>query len=95
MKPPGFDYRISKDDKGRSTGIMYMTAQMRYHARIYGHVMCLDAQKRQMNSSGWPYIAPIVKDNEMKVALAAESIVIEENHGFYIWIIKSMAEIEP
>jgi hypothetical protein len=95
IKSPGFDYRIAKDDEGRPTGIMYMTAQMRYHARRYGHVLCLDAQKRQMNSSGWPYIAPVVKDNEMKVALAAESIVIEENHGFYIWIIKSMAEIEP
>jgi hypothetical protein len=48
-----------------------------------------------MNSSGWPYIAPVVKDNEMKAALAAGSIVTEETHGFYIWIIKSMAKIEP
>ena len=48
-----------------------------------------------MNSSGWPYIAPVVKDNEMKVAVAAESIVTEETHWFYIWIIKSMAKIEP
>ena len=92
---PGFDYRIMKDEEGRPIGLMYMTAQMRYHARRYGSVVCLDAQKRQYNSSGWPYIAPVVKDNEMKVAVAAESIVTEETHGFYIWILQSMAAIEP
>jgi hypothetical protein len=36
------------------------------------------------------YITPIVKDNEMKVAvIAAESIITEETHDFYIWIIRS------
>ena len=30
----------------------------------------------------------------MKVAVAAESIVTEETHGFYIWLICSMVEIE-
>jgi hypothetical protein len=92
---PGFDYRVKKDSTGMPVGIMYMTAQMRYHARRYGSVVCLDAQKRQFNSSGWPYIAPVVKDNEMKVAVAAESIVTEETHEFYIWILQSMADIEP
>jgi hypothetical protein len=95
VSSPGFDYRVKKDQEGRPTGIMYMTAQMRYHARRYGTVLCLDAQKRQYNSSGWPYIAPVVKDNEMKVAVAAESIVTEETHGFYIWILQSMTFIEP
>jgi hypothetical protein len=80
---PGFDYRVKRDSSGMPVGVMYMTAQMRYHARHYGSVLCLDAQKRQFNSSGWPYIAPIVKDNT------------EETHEFYIWILKSMAEIEP
>ena len=32
---------------------------------------------------------------EMKVAVAAESFVTEETHEFYIWIIQSMASIEP
>jgi hypothetical protein len=95
VSAPGFDYRIKKDGDGRPTGLMYMTAQMRYHARRYGTVLCLDAQKRQYNSSGWPYIAPVVKDNEMKVAVAAESIVTEETHEFYIWILQSMTSIEP
>ena len=92
---PGFDYRIKKDSSGKPIGLMYMTAQMRYHARRYGTVLCLDAQKRQYNSSGWPYIAPVVKDNKMKVAVIAESIVTEETHEFYIWIIRCIVDIEP
>ena len=73
---PGFDYCIKKDPEGRPTGLMYMTAQMRTHARRYGSVLCLDAQKRQHNSSGWPYIAPCVKDNEMKVAVAHSRMLV-------------------
>ncbi len=95
VSSPGFDYRIKKDLSGLPTGLMYMTAQMRTHARRYGSVLCLDAQKRQYNSSGWPYIAPVVKDNEMKVAVAAESIVTEETHEYYVWILQCMVEIEP
>jgi hypothetical protein len=37
--------------------------------------------------SGWPYISPVIKDNELKVVVAAESIVTKETHAFYIWII--------
>jgi hypothetical protein len=92
---PGFDNRIKKDRDGRPTGLMYMTAQMRFHAGHYGTVLCLDAQKHQYNSSGWPYIAPVVKDNTMKVTVAAESIITKETHKFYIWILQSMTSIEP
>ncbi len=95
VQSPGFDYWLAKDKAGKSTGIMYMTAQTRCHACWYGTVLCLDAQKRQFNSSGWPYIAPVMKDNEMKVAVAAESIVMEETHKFYIWIIQSMVDSKP
>jgi hypothetical protein len=52
-------------------------------------------KEQQYNSSGWPYIAPVVKDNEMKVAVAAKSIVTKVNHKFYIWILQSMTSIEP
>jgi hypothetical protein len=95
VNAPGFDCRVKKDSNGLPVRIMHMTAQMRCHARRYGSVLCLDAQKRQINSSGWPCIAPVVKDNKMKVAVAAKSIVNEETNEFYIWILKSMAEIEP
>jgi hypothetical protein len=60
---------------------------MRTHARRYGTVLCLDVQKQQYNSSGRPYIAPCVEDNEMKVAVAAESIVTEENREYYVCIL--------
>jgi hypothetical protein len=45
VSSPGFDYCVKKDGDGRPTGLVYMTAQMRYHARHYGTVLCLDAQR--------------------------------------------------
>jgi hypothetical protein len=48
----GFDYQVKKDSTDKPVGMMYMTAQMSYHARHYGSILvCLDAQKRQYNSS--------------------------------------------
>ena len=86
---PGFNICLQKDCNGKPIGVMYMTAQMRYNAHQYGSVLCLDAQNIQYNSSDWKYIiAPVVKDNEMKAAVVANSIVTEETHEFYIWILQ-------
>jgi hypothetical protein len=91
---PGFDYQVKKDNKGRHIGIMYMTAQIRLHVRHYGTVICLDAHKHQYNSSVALY-SPVMKDNDMKITVTAESIVTEETHEFYVWILQSMTSIEP
>jgi hypothetical protein len=48
----GFNFHLNIDHTGKTVEIMYMTAQMRYHVHRYGSVLCLDAQKRQFNSSG-------------------------------------------
>jgi hypothetical protein len=37
INSPGFDYCIKKDQEGRPTGLMYMTAQMRTHAHQLMH----------------------------------------------------------
>jgi hypothetical protein len=91
----GFDYRIWRDDRGRPTGLMWMTPEMRRNAARYSSVVCLDAQKRQMNSSGWPYIAPVVKDSEFKVAEMCAAIVLEESTAAYCWTLNAAAQIEP
>jgi hypothetical protein len=76
---------------------MYMTAQMRTHARQFGTVLCLDGcvEVAVQQFSGWPYIAPSMKDNEMKVAVASESIVTEKTHEYYVGTLQCMSEIEP
>jgi len=43
----------------------------------------------------WPYIGPPLKDNEMKVCLGAESIVVEESLSSYQWVLESMCQMEP
>ena len=57
--------------------------------------MFLDAQQRQFNSSGFPYISPVLHDDEGKIAQGAESIVIEESHEVYAWVLTEMARLEP
>jgi hypothetical protein len=91
---PGFDYRVKYDEKGIPEGIMYMTPRMRQDLIRYSDLLFLDAQARQFNSSGFPYISPCVTDNENKVAQVAEAIIIEEETDVYVWVTKMMAEIE-
>jgi hypothetical protein len=92
---PGFEYRVKYDDKGIPEGIMYMSPRMRQDLIRYSDILFLDAQARQYNSSGFPYISPCVTDNENKVAQVAEAIVIEEEISVYAWVINMMHEIEP
>jgi hypothetical protein len=94
-KMTGFLYKIRTDESGRPIGILWMTPEMRRNAARYSDLLFLDAQKRQMNSSGWPYIAPVVKNSEFKVAEAAASIVLEEDTSTYVWVLQTMTELEP
>ena len=43
----------------------------------------------------WSYIGPALKDNDMKVCLGAESIVVEESLNSYKWVLESMCQMEP
>ncbi len=73
---------------------MYMTPRMRYNLVRYGNIMSLDSQKRQYNRHGWPYIGPVIKTNENKVAVTCEAIVTSENVDTNVWVLKSMQSIE-
>ena len=94
-KTSGFVFRVRRNPEGRPIGILWMTATMRRNAAMYGDVLFLDAQKRQMNASGWPYIALVVRTSEFKVGLAAESIHVEEAMDAYAWTMLTAADLEP
>jgi len=94
-KLPGFVYKIRRDERGHPIGILWMTAQMRRNAVLYGMIICLDAQKRQMNNLAWPYMGPTVKDGEFRPRVAAESLHIQEDLDTYAWTLKTMQELEP
>ena len=91
----GFDYRVLYNKKGVPIAIMYMTPGMRYNLLRYGDIMFLDSQKRQYNSSGWPYIGPVIKNSENKLGVTAEGIVTFEDIDMYTWMFKAMMSIEP
>ena len=50
---------------------------------------------RQHNTLGFPYISPIVLDEENKVAQCAEAICIEESLEMHGWILLEMQRHEP
>jgi hypothetical protein len=61
----------------------------------YGDVIFLDAQQHQFNRSGFSYISPVLDDKEGKIAQGAESIVIEELHKIYAWVLTEMTRPDP
>lgn len=91
----GFVFRVRRNNDGRPIGILWMTATMRRNAVRFGDILFLDAQKRQMNLSGWPYIALVIKTSEHKIGLIAEGLHVEESIDAYAWSVKTASELEP
>ena len=48
-----------------------------------------------MNKPGWPYIGPVVRNNDNKVRVVCECICISESMEIYELIILSMEDMEP
>ena len=56
-----------------------MTLELRRGLTQHGHVLFLDAQKWDMNRSGWPHIGPCIADNEHKVCVAGDALCVAES----------------
>ena len=67
----GFDFRIHFDEDETPDGLVWMSFTMKKRLLQYGDILYLDAQKRQYNKMGWPYIGPIVKTNDFSVRCVA------------------------
>jgi len=91
---PGFVYKIREDEHGAPIGVLWMTPGMRRTAVMYGDNVCLDAQKRQMNTHGWVYIGPTFKDGNFKPRVGSESLHVQEDKATYAWVILTMMELE-
>jgi hypothetical protein len=91
----GFVFSVRFDSQGLPDAFLYMTPWMQKDLNCFGDIIFLDAQCRQFNSSGFPYISPILHDLEGKIAQEVESIVIEESHETYTWALTEMERLEP
>jgi hypothetical protein len=67
---------------------------MRHELLQYGNILFLDAQNKQYNFHSWPYIAPVLKDCDMKVCVASEAICLVESHDIYVWILQQLPSME-
>ena len=75
-KNPNMLYRIKYSKEGKPEAILWMLPEMREDLVRFGDIMFLDAQKRDYNQPGWPYIGPCIKDNENHVRVVCECICI-------------------
>ena len=92
----GFDFRISNDPmSGEITGVAYMTSAMRGALEKFGDYLSLDAMRHEFNKLHWPYIAPVAKREDGTICVTCESIVLQESHDAYIFVIDSMYEMAP
>jgi hypothetical protein len=57
--------------------------------------MFLDAQQRQFNTSGFPYILPCMVDSEDTLRQGCECLCLTESNDFYDWILQTMQKLEP
>jgi hypothetical protein len=62
---------------------------------LFDDVIILDAKQRQFHSLGFPYISSVLHNDEGKIAQGAKSIVIEESHEIYAWVLTKMARLKP
>ena len=91
----GFDYSVAKDKFGQTTGVTWMTPAMRKSWLRYGDIMFLDAKLKKMNVLSWPYIGPCGIDNENRVCLFCESLVVTESFDAYTFVLNSLFGFEP
>ena len=94
-KDPTFTYRVIRDNNGCPTGVVWQTPQMRANYERFGNFISIDAMKRQQNALHWPYIGPVVLDENKTVAVIAESIVLGERLDAYRFVLSSIFQMAP
>ena len=90
-----FDYRIMHDETGAPVGLVYTTKIMRDAFVRFGKIISLDAMLRQYNSLHWPYIGPVILDEEWQIVPVCEMLVISESHEAYAFAMNFLFELEP
>ena len=91
----GLSYRLRVDADGLPDAIMWMSPAMKKRLIRYGAILFIDAQKRDYNHFGWPYIGITIKDGTNQIGVCCESIVTTEALDVYEWLLRSMCEIVP
>ena len=68
---------------------------MRSNLEIFCSFISLDAMKRTTNVQMWPYIGPTVMNELGKTTVVCESLMLEERHEAYVFVLNSMFEMAP
>ena len=93
-KASTFNYRIWFDSNSKPRGVCWITSDMRKRLIRHGHVLFIDAQKRQYNKHGWVYIGPCVRGHNNRTGTVIECLCIEESLDAYTWVLESLFMME-
>ena len=88
-----FDYRTVSDNDEQIIGIAYQTGAMRAAFDLFGENISLDAMKKALNTSNYPYFAATVIRDDGMIDIALEAIVHKENIFAYQFLMKSMLDM--
>ena len=88
-------FDVKYDNKNKPEAICWKLPEQHDGLIKFGDILFLDAQKRDMNKPGWPYIAPVVKDSELQVRTVCECLCISESIEIYQWILNTLTVMEP
>jgi len=88
-----FDYRTVSDSNEQIIGIAYQTGAMRAAFDLFGENISLDAMKKTLNTSNYPYFAATVIRDDGMIDIALEAIIRSENVFAYHFLIKSMLDM--
>jgi hypothetical protein len=91
----GFEFAIRPNSEGAPIAALWMTKRMRADLIRFCDVMFLDAQQRQFNTSGFPYISPCMVGSEGTLCQGCECLCLTESNDFYAWIVQTMQKLEP
>ena len=94
-KYPGFEYRIATDCHNVLTAWMFLTAEMRTLAELYGQVLFLDAKLSGVSVVDWPYFGFGVVDEENHQHIICHGLTFSESNDAYGWMLKATTDIVP
>ena len=68
---------------------------MRLNFHLFGDMVFLNSMKHKQNSVKWPYIGPVIVDEDDRIGVIAESITSSERIEAYVWIMEQVLQWTP
>ena len=95
-KDPGFTFNLAHDSDNKVTGIVWMTSYMRDNFERFGDYISIDVMHSSIcNAKYLCYIAPVIKNEVVRINVVCDGFVISETHDDYTFVLDSLFKMCP